>query len=167
METVTSPENRERTSVEEQKARQAAIRKKWRAENPEKNREINLRSYLKKTKEEHAEISRLWRLKHPEEEREARRRAKLKSQYGLSLEEYNLMLEQQGGVCKICGKPETKTQRRGTDRNLTPEHLHVDHDHLTGKPRGLLCYKCNTAIGKFDDRPELLRKAADYIEEYK
>ena len=161
-ESIAKPVKKLRT--EEQKARQAEARKKWRLENPERDREINRRSYEKKTKEEHAEATRLWRLANPEKERLARRKNKLRSTYGLSLDEYNAMFKAQSGVCKICGKPEIKMQKRGSDTNLTPESLHVDHDHATGAIRGLLCYRCNTALGKFDDRPDLLRKAAKYVE---
>jgi hypothetical protein len=91
--------------------------------------------------------------------------AKLKSMFGITLDQYNEMLNSQNGVCKICGKPSTKKQRRGKNCEETPECLSVDHDHITGKIRGLLCYKCNTGIGKFDDDPIMLQKAADYIRE--
>lgn len=60
------------------------------------------------------------------------------------------------GVCKICGEPE-KTKKQGTLRRLS-----IDHDHRTGKVRGLLCYYCNLGLGKFKDNPELLMKAYLY-----
>lgn len=77
----------------------------------------------------------------------------MKHKYGLSLEEYKAMLTEQGGVCKICKRPDELRS-----------HLSVDHCHATGKIRGLLCDRCNTSLGKFRDDPELLRKAADYLE---
>jgi hypothetical protein len=75
--------------------------------------------------------------------------------YGLSVEDYSRMLASQGGVCKLCGSPP------GTGRQ---KRLHVDHDHKTGKVRGLLCDHCNHALGKMKDDPVLLRKAAAYLE---
>jgi len=80
------------------------------------------------------------------------RRAMLKKKFGMTLEEYNLMLEQQHGVCKICG---------GTKTNGV--HLAVDHDHATGKVRGLLCSGCNTGLGGFRDDPRNLLKASLYL----
>jgi len=78
--------------------------------------------------------------------------SRLKSQYGLSLAEYQELLESQGGVCKICKQPCNSGKR-----------LAVDHCHLTGKIRGLLCTCCNTGIGKFRDSPELLLAAVEYL----
>ena len=77
----------------------------------------------------------------------------LKWWYGISLEEYNTMLNGQDGKC-VCG---------ATKARNNAEALHVDHDHNTGLIRGLLCHKCNRAIGLVDD-PENLRALADYIE---
>lgn len=82
----------------------------------------------------------------------------LRRVYGISLEQYQEMLENQGRVCAICGQPETNAPR-GTVASLA-----VDHDHDTGAIRGLLCSNCNRAIGLMRDNPELLRAAADYLE---
>ena len=93
----------------------------------------------------------------------------LKQNHGISLEQYNAMHEAQGGVCAICGRPETKTG--GVNRSLMA--LAVDHCYKTrqsGKSngiRGLLCSACNIGLGKFDDDAELLRKAAAYLEKYR
>lgn len=95
---------------------------------------------------------------------EKTRNSKLIKKYGISIHEYNALLERQGGVCALCGQPEIKMQSRGLGMKPTPDSLHVDHDHRTGKVRGLLCYRCNTGIGKLLDNPDLLRKAADYLE---
>jgi hypothetical protein len=81
------------------------------------------------------------------------RKSYLKRKYGITLEQYEAMLEAQGGVCKICGKP------RPDDRTL-----HVDHDHETGEIRGLLCFRCNNALGDFEEQYELFQKAADYLD---
>lgn len=77
----------------------------------------------------------------------------LKRKFGITLEEYEELFDTQGGVCFICGQP------CSSGRSLA-----VDHDHSTGKVRGLLCGACNTGIGKLQDDPELLRKAAEYLE---
>lgn len=71
--------------------------------------------------------------------------------YNLSLEDYQTMLRLQGGTCAICFSP-------------CPEgRLCVDHDHTTGLLRGLLCRACNRALGGFNEDPELLRRAAEYL----
>lgn len=84
------------------------------------------------------------------------RKSKLKLQYGLSLEQYDAMLEAQGQACAIC-KSKTPGQRT--------KHFHVDHCHSTGKVRGLLCHKCNRGIGLFRDNPDLLNRASAYLTE--
>lgn len=61
------------------------------------------------------------------------------------------MLEEQGGVCAICGT--------GNGQKM----LHVDHDHGTGRVRGLLCHQCNRVLGLAHDNPELMRKAIEYL----
>ena len=77
-----------------------------------------------------------------------------KTKYGLSIEDYDQLVEAQGGRCKICG----------TD---TPNGHHkrfvVDHNHDTNEVRGLLCSTCNTGLGNFSDNPETLLKAAQYL----
>ena len=73
--------------------------------------------------------------------------------YGIGIEEFNEMLKEQGGQC-VCG---------ATKGRSNAEALHVDHDHNTGLIRGLLCHRCNRAIGLVDD-PASLRALADYIE---
>lgn len=78
--------------------------------------------------------------------------------YGITAAEYVALDAAQDGLCAICAQPETMTYR-GTVKQLS-----VDHDHETGKVRGLLCAACNFALGKFRDDPALLRSAADYLE---
>ena len=75
--------------------------------------------------------------------------------YGLSTEAYQEMLASQGGVCALCG---------GTPGARA---LGVDHDHATGRIRGLLCSPCNTGIGNLRDDPDLLRKAIAYLEAHR
>lgn len=78
--------------------------------------------------------------------------------YGITVDDYNALLEEQGEVCAICRRPEHVVSRG----KLKP--LSVDHDHATGRVRGILCHECNVGLGKFGDVPELLRVAADYLE---
>ena len=82
------------------------------------------------------------------------RKSKFKRQYGISIEQYDSMLANQNNGCALCGteKPSNRTK-----------YFSVDHCHLTGKIRGLLCTKCNRGLGFFNDRPELLRAAAVYL----
>lgn len=76
--------------------------------------------------------------------------------YGLSLKEYDLLLEQQEGKCAICGTDDPKGQSKAG-------RFYVDHNHTTGEVRGLLCNDCNTGIGLLKDNPEVLLKAALYL----
>lgn len=84
----------------------------------------------------------------------AKKDAELKRLYGISVETYLDILGAQNGVCKICNN-DCKTKYS----------LSVDHNHQTGKVRGLLCNRCNRAIGMFEDSPHLLRSAAKYLED--
>lgn len=82
----------------------------------------------------------------------------LRRKYGLTPEQYEAMSGRQGHACAICRRPETAVSRNGK-----PLGLAVDHDHATGRVRGLVCRRHNQAIGLFGDDPELLRAAADYL----
>lgn len=80
--------------------------------------------------------------------------------YGLTREGYLALLETQGGVCAICGgQPKGNGARYG--------RFSVDHDHVTGLVRGLLCSSCNTAIGLLGDEPETVLRAALYLEHWR
>lgn len=93
-------------------------------------------------------------------EASAKRRRKVgMSSFGLTVEEYDKLFIEQNGNCKICGNPETVIDKRtGKFRRLA-----VDHDHKTGKVRGLLCQKHNTMIGLAEDSIEILEAAKNYI----
>lgn len=94
------------------------------------------------------EQSRRWAAAHPEKVREK----SLKRFYGISLEQYNAMLVEQGGVCAGCGGPPTANGK-----------FYVDHNHQTGRVRGLLCHHCNVSIGYAKDDPSVLDKLAAYL----
>lgn len=78
--------------------------------------------------------------------------------YGLRQSDYDRMMVRQHGVCAACGEPETAAM------NGQPMSLAVDHDHDSGAFRGLLCGRCNRALGLSRDNPETLRRLADYVE---
>ena len=91
----------------------------------------------------------------------------LKKNYGLSLDEFLEMALNQRGKCKICNNREQQVNSLSEIDGMTQAvMLSVDHNHKTGKIRGLLCSKCNRGLGFFRDNPDLLRTAAAYIEEY-
>ena len=72
--------------------------------------------------------------------------------YGISSDDYEKMLSVQGGVCLVCGGVDGKGKA-----------LAVDHSHVSGKIRGLLCGSCNNGLGFFQDSPELCESAAEYL----
>jgi len=76
----------------------------------------------------------------------------LKRAFGITLEEYDALLLKQKGVCMICGKPESKRK------------LSVDHDHKTGRVRGLLCNHCNRLLGDAYDNIKILQSAISYLQ---
>ena len=82
------------------------------------------------------------------------REDRLKRLYGITVVDYERMFEAQGGLCKLCGQP---------PNNRWGKLLAVDHCHRTNRVRGLLCDKCNKGLGQFDDSPELLKKAIQYL----
>ncbi|WP_432421584.1 endonuclease VII domain-containing protein [Nocardia brasiliensis] len=86
-----------------------------------------------------------------------RLRAKRVQQYGLTVEDYDRMWNEQDGKCAICRRP----QQRYADGRLI--ELSVDHCHKTGRVRGLLCSGCNRALGYMDDNPDWLSAASDYL----
>lgn len=101
-----------------------------------------------------------WRDAHPGQATEYKRRWRernseyarnrhLEARYGVTAEKVDALIEEQEGRCRICN-------------NERP--LVVDHDHDTGRFRGLLCQQCNAMLGMVGDDPEVLRRAIDYLE---
>lgn len=78
---------------------------------------------------------------------------KLKRIFNITVEEYNKMFKEQEGKCKICGIDQTKLKIK----------LTVDHDHKTGKIRGLLCHKCNSVLGYANDDIEIFKNIIKYL----
>lgn len=110
--------------------------------------------------------NKLWRKNNKEKDKKSKavyrnnnkdkkRNWEFKKRYGITLEDYNQMLDTQNGVCAICGKPPKKNR------------LAVDHNHITGKVRGLLCATCNKVLGLFLSDylgSERFKSATRYIE---
>jgi len=86
---------------------------------------------------------------------------KLKQTYGITLESYQIMLLAQNNVCAICERPE-ETIWRGQQTMLA-----VDHDHNTGAVRGLLCQKCNRALGLLEENRRSIDRLGAYIDKHK
>jgi len=84
------------------------------------------------------------------------RRSSIKRKYNISLEDYDTMLNNQLGKCKICG---------ATESNHKSSVLYIDHCHKTNKIRGLLCHHCNYGLGGFRDNIEYLNSAIEYLKE--
>lgn len=90
---------------------------------------------------------------HRERASELQRRWRFLNQYGITPDDYDRILSDQQGTCAICLGPP-----RGRWKTFV-----VDHDHATGRPRGLLCGNCNRAIGLLGDNPDLMRAAVLYL----
>ncbi len=101
-----------------------------------------------------------WEAQSRDKEFRNRKSKNLKQHYGIDIDQYEALLEKGNGVCWICFRPET---RRRSKKARHPEALYVDHHHSSGLIRGLLCRTCNTGIGYFDDDPERVAKAIEYL----
>jgi hypothetical protein len=128
-----------------------------------------------RTKEQRNEYSKKYAKEHPEKIKAYYQKNKIKikeyrdknkdqkrnsmriKEFGINNEEYNQLFIEQNGVCAICFKPERAKQ------NGILVLLAIDHDHKTGKIRGLLCTRCNVGLGHFNDDPILLRSATKYL----
>jgi len=105
----------------------------------------------RKDKPEYKKAQKATYEKHKEKNKPIQRNRMLKRKYGLTLEEYKYLFEEQNGVCAICKTTEECRM------------LAVDHNHESGKVRGLLCGSCNRALGLLKDNPELLSRAKEYV----
>jgi hypothetical protein len=118
-----------------------------------------LKNYLLKpsVKETRSLATRKWQTNPVNREKVLNLKARfnLKDKYGITLDQYNIMLSSQNGVCAICGMQ---------DRN--GKRLSVDHNHVNGNVRALLCSDCNCAIGLMKENTELIGKMLDYLNKY-
>ncbi len=115
----------------------------WAKANPDKVKAANLKNREKRKKFYDSEAG-----------RRSSQRSWLKVTYGLSIEDYDLMVLNQDSKCAVCGSADSKDRWK---------RLAVDHCHSTGKIRDLLCYKCNAGLGLFNDNKEILLKAINYL----
>lgn len=129
-------------------------KRKWNFEFYVDKRSNKLNSWCKECTNERTQ-------KRYQDNPQQKRKHHLKSKYKLTLENYILMLKSQNGVCKICGQSETTKYKNRI------KQLCVDHKHLTGKIRGLLCDNCNRMLGYAKDNIETLKQAIKYLEETK
>jgi Recombination endonuclease VII len=124
-----------------------AQRRRWYQDNRERSM-----AYVRAWQQASPDRVRAWRRKNRARRLEKLREIHLRNKFGLTPDEYDRMLVAQGGVCALC------------DALPTPGiSLHVDHDHGTGEIRGLLCVRCNNALGLFREDPDLLKRAARYV----
>jgi hypothetical protein len=138
------------------KARQATTkRKEWKKEyNSTGKPYISSRNWAKNNKEHVLQLNYDWKKRNPERSAQIAFKHKLKSEFNLTVEKYEQLMEKQHYSCAICKRHEKEFGRR----------LHLDVDHSTGELRGGLCYTCNrNLIGQHRD-PELFKKAATYLE---
>jgi hypothetical protein len=119
-----------------------ARRRAHREANREQERATRL-AYREINKEKIATYQQQWRANNPDYHR--------KHTHGLTVEDYNRLFEAQGGMCGICAEPLAKS-------------INIDHDHIRGTVRGILCHHCNVGLVHFRDNPMLLSKALQYLE---
>jgi hypothetical protein len=135
-------------SEEERRAHKRSVHKVWRAKNAEHIHNYQT-EYRAKDPEKARVDNAIWRKKNIDHVRAKNRVNKLKSMYGLTVPALEAMKQAQAFRCLLCDKEKP---------------LNVDHCHKTGQVRGLLCTDCNTSLGKFNDDPNMLRRATAYLE---
>lgn len=127
-------------NLEEERIKERFWERRWRKENPEKAKEKDRRR----------------RLANPNLDREK----DLKRHFGITLQQYDEMFLAQDGVCAICKHPESVRYNKNSDKI---KRLAVDHCHETGKIRGLLCTRCNPAVGYMQNDPFRAQSLFGYI----
>lgn len=122
------------------------------------NNKVRLKEQRKQYYERNRELitmkNREWRKKNPLKLAASKRRYHLKYEFGMTVSDYTMLFQKQEGLCAICKSASSSNQS-----------LAVDHNHKTGKIRGLLCVRCNRGIGAFGDCSETLNRAAIYLKE--
>lgn len=93
---------------------------------------------------------------------DARANAYYKYRYGITRDEIDDMIEAQGGLCAVCRRPESQI----VPKSGKPRRLQVDHDHRTGRPRGMVCQFCNMVLGHVDDSTEHLQRFIAYLDQH-
>ena len=139
-------------TIEEKRARAAENQRRYRKRNPGLCAQ-RIAAWRAANPEEARAIGRRYWHRHRERLNHERRLAR----YGLTAENYEALWEQQEGRCGICA--------RELVRGLGQRGTHVDHCHSTDRVRGLLCFECNTGLGKLGDDPARLRAALVWLDE--
>jgi len=106
------------------------------------------------------EAQKEWQKKEYHRTKDKHRAYRINRIYGLTEEDYTYLLVKQNGCCAIC-----KTNVSTRDKTGNPQRFSIDHNHTTGKVRGLLCGRCNTALGLFLDDTKSLEQAIIYLKE--
>lgn len=83
------------------------------------------------------------------------------NRYKITQEQYNELYNRQNGRCSICNKEETNKHQNGNIKKLS-----VDHNHITGKIRGLLCWRCNLVLGKINEDIDISTKITEYLQKW-
>lgn len=122
---------------------------------------IRQRRYHARHRDEVASRHRLWREENQDKVKGYSRKHLLQTKYGLTVKQYEDMHSRQGGLCAVCGEPET-TVVKGT-----LSLLRVDHDHATGENRELLCNRCNLRLGALLEDNDWTEKAMNYLARHK
>jgi hypothetical protein len=141
---------------QERSRRRAQYKLRWQQNNPA-NYKSSMDRWVKANPDKVNARTKAWYAKYPEKARSKARRINLRRNYGITMEQYEMMYAAQEGLCAICGREETSARFT---------YLAIDHCHHTGDIRGLLCSRCNIVIGQMEENPDLLRKAAAYIERF-
>ena len=124
------------------------LTKQYREDNLEAYKEYN-KNYNKDNKE----VKKQHYIDNKEHYRISHKAWNFKNKYGITIEEYQIIFDKQEGKCNICGHHQNEFKRA----------LCVDHDHVTGRIRGLLCDKCNRNLGGFNDDINMLLKAIEHL----
>ena len=130
-----------------------SARQRSRVRNSKQRVEYN-RKWATNNRKKHLTLKRKWRLSNPEKHHNSTRKSFLERTYSISVEVYKEMLEHQQGCCAICRTDSPDDKRK---------YFCVDHDHTTGKVRGLLCNNCNRALGLFGDNADTTLRATNYL----
>lgn len=153
-------------------------RKRYAANHPDKikayqesyrdNQNLNHKQYRDAHKEDRLAYHRQYMIDNPDKAKQYRKQYRsnnsdavklrdraywLKANYGITLEQYDALLDGQHHSCAICG----------TDLRILSSRPHLDHDHETGAVRGILCHHCNVGLGHFRDDITVLESAIEYL----
>jgi|SRR5208282_2186452 len=139
--------------VQSNRAQMNDIQRDWRKRNPEK-----MAAIVERSRESRNKARAAYGVRNPEKVKSWQRTNQLRTLYGLTVEQYESMLATQSGLCAICGseKPDKRNRR-----------MFVDHSHVSGKVRALLCAVCNFRVGFIESTPTWVDAVESYLAQYK